>query len=125
MSIYNSADLKAAIAKLELKAEIEKKELRAQFHETKESLKPGNLIKSAVHKIIPADVLGMVLKLAGTVGVGVLTSKLTAGSAAASTGTKLIRTLFSQSASHVALNNMDKVKAYGIAIYNNLFRKTV
>jgi len=125
MSINNSADLKAAIARLELQAETEKRELITQFHETKESLKPGNMIKSAVHKIIPENVLGAVLKVAGTLGVGILTSKLTAGSAAASTGTKLIRTLFSQSASHVALNNMDKVKAYGIAIFNNLLRKKV
>jgi hypothetical protein len=123
MSIQNLAELRAAIAKKELQAATEKQELITQFHQTKESLKPKNLVKSAVHKIIPENVLGVVLKAAGTLGVGILTSKLTAGSAAASTGSRLIKTLFSQSASHIALNNMDKIKAYGIAIYKNLFKK--
>jgi hypothetical protein len=70
-------------------------------------------------------VLGTVLKTAGTVGVGLLTSKLTSGTAVASTGKKLFSSLLSQTASHAAVNNVDKIKAYGIAIFNNLFKKKV
>ena len=125
MSINNSTELRAAIARLELKKKTEETELIVHVHETVEHLKPANMIKSAIGKIIPANVLGTVLKTAGTVGVGLLTSKITSGRAVASTGKKLFSSLLSQTASHAAVNNIDKIKAYGIAIFNNLFKKKV
>jgi hypothetical protein len=125
MSINNSTELRAAIERLELKKKSEEKELIVHFHETVEYLKPANMIKSAIGKIIPANILGTVLKTAGTVGVGLLTSKIAGGTAVASTGKKLFSSLLSQTASHAAVNNIDKIKAYGIAIFNTLFKKKV
>ncbi len=123
MSINNAQELRAAIELLEVKKKTQEQELVVQFHETKDSLKPGNLIKSAVGKIVPAHVLGNILKVGSTVGLGLLTSKITGAAAGASTGKKILSTLLSQTASSAAVVNADKIKAYGIAIINTLFKK--
>jgi len=73
MRINNALELRIAIEALEAKRQLQKHELISQFHETADSLKPGNLIKSAMGNIMPSAVLGSVLKTAGTVGVGLLT----------------------------------------------------
>lgn len=123
MSITNAQDLQAAIARLEAKSKIQEEELKLQFHDTVQSLKPGNMIKSAFSNIPAAAVIGTVLKTAGTLGVGMLTSKIVGGGAAASTGRKLVGSLLNQTASRTVANNMDKVKAYGAAIIHNLISK--
>ncbi len=123
MIVTNSKELREAILSLESKKKIQQKELIDQFHVTVESLKPGNLIKSAVSKIMPVDVLETVLKTAGTVGMGLLTTKLMGGAAVASKGKALLGGLLTQSATKTVVNNIDTIKAYGTAIIQNLFSK--
>jgi hypothetical protein len=120
MSITNAQDLKAAIATLEARSKIQEEELKEQLHVTVESLKPGNMIKSALSNIPASAMIGTVLKTAGTVGVGLLTSKLTGAGAAVSTGRKIFGGLLNQTASRAVANNMDKIKAYGTAIFQNI-----
>ncbi len=122
MRINNALELRIAIEALEAKRQLQKHELISQFHETADSLKPGNLIKSAMGNIMPSAVLGSVLKTAGTVGVGLLTGKLMGGVAGASTGGKLLSNLLNQTASRTVINNVDTIKAYGTAIIHNLFK---
>jgi hypothetical protein len=124
MSISNSQELKQAIRSLELKKEVQEREVIDQFNVTVESLKPGNLIKSAVSKIMPVDVFQTVVKTAGSVGMGLLTSKLLGGAAAASKGKALLGGLLTQTATKTVTNNMDTIKAYGTAIIQNLFTKS-
>ncbi len=123
MIVTNSKELKEAILMLESRKKIQQKELVDQFHVTVESLKPGNLIKSAVSKIMPVDVLETVLKTAGTVGMGLLTTKLMGGAAVASKGKALLGGLLTQTATKTVVNNIDAIKAYGTAIIQNLFSK--
>ena len=123
MSINNYQELAVAIEQLELKRKRQEEELVEHFHGTVESFKPGNLLKSAVGKLGSPAVIGSILKTAGSLGVGILTSKLAGGTAAASGGKGLIGSLLKQSAAKTVFNNIDKIKAYGISAYKNLFIK--
>ena len=122
MRINNTLELRMAIEKLEAKKQLQKQELITQFHETAESMKPGNLIKSAMGNIMPSEVLGNVLKTAGSVGVGLLTGKLMGGVVGVSTCGKLLSNLLNQTSTRTVVNNVDTIKAYGTAIINNLFK---
>lgn len=123
MIITNSKELKEAIVNLESRKKIQQKELIDHFHVTVESLKPGNLLRSAVSKIMPVDVFETVVKTAGTVGMGLLTTKLMGGAAVASKGKALLGGLLTQAATKTVVNNIDSIKAYGTAIIQNLFSK--
>ncbi|HMG83027.1 MAG TPA: hypothetical protein VK559_08320 [Ferruginibacter sp.] len=81
MQIHNSAGLKAAIHQLEQKQFIQKEALIDQFHETYESLKPLNIVKSEFKKITnsitgSSETKGTILKTALGLGVGFLTKKI-------------------------------------------------
>jgi hypothetical protein len=123
MSIKNAQELRVAIEILEIKNKVQQEELARQFHTTLESLKPVNMIKSAIGNIVPSEVLGTVLKTAGTVGVSLLTGKLVGGATAVSSGGKIIGNLLNQTATQTVVNNIDTIKAYGTAIFHNLFVK--
>ena len=121
--INNEEELALAIQQLELKKKRQEEELIGHFHATVDSFKPGNLIKSAVSKIGDPSVIGTILKTAGSLGVGLLTTKLAGGAAATSTGRGLIGSLLKQSAAKTVFSNIDKIKAYGLSTYKNLFGK--
>jgi len=123
MMINNEEDLALAIQQLELKKKQQETELIAHFHSTVDSFKPGNLIKSAVGKIGDPAVIGTILKTAGSLGVGFLTTKLAGGAAATASGRGLIGSLLKQSAAKTVFSNIDKIKAYGISAYKNIFSK--
>ncbi|RYY44209.1 MAG: hypothetical protein EOO06_18530 [Chitinophagaceae bacterium] len=123
MSINNEAELDLAIEQLELKKKRQEEELIQHFHATVDSFKPGNMIKSAVGKIGNPAVIGTILKTAGSLGVGFLTTKLAGGAAATSTGRSVIGSLLKQSAAKTVFGNFDKIKAYGLSAYKNIFGK--
>lgn len=123
MMINNEEELAIAIQQLELKRKRQEKELVEHFHATMDSFKPGNLLKSAVSKVGNPAVIGTILKTAGSLGVGLLTTKLSGGAAATSGGRRLIGSLLKQSAAKTVFNNIDKIKAYGVSAYKNLFGK--
>src|SRR5688572_4613692 len=116
MSINNAKELQLAIRQLEAKSKEQEEALKLQFRETAQSFKPGNLIKSGLEGIPAAAVIGTILKTAGSLGVGMLTSKIVGGGAAASTGRKLVGGLLNQTATQAVANNVDKIKAYTLAI---------
>lgn len=123
MSINNYQELAVAIEQLELKRKRQEEELVEHFHGTMESFKPGNILKSAVGKLGNPAVIGTILKTAGSLGVGILTTKLAGGAAATSSGRGLISSLLKQSAAKTVFSNIDKIKAYGVSAYKNLFGK--
>ena len=102
MSINNAHELKLAIKQLETKSKQQEEELKLQFKATAESFKPGNLIRSSLEGIPAAAVIGSILKTAGTLGVGLLTSKIVGGGAAASTGRRLVGGLLNQTATQAS-----------------------
>lgn len=121
--INNEEELAIAIQQLELKRKKQEAELIEHFHGTMDSFKPGNLFKSAVSKIGNPAVIGTILKTAGSLGVGLLTTKLAGGAAATSSGRSVVGSLLKQSAAKTVFSNIDKIKAYGVSAYKNLFGK--
>lgn len=123
MSISNVQELKLAIKQLEAKSKKQEEELKLQFKATAESLKPGNLIRSSLEGIPAAAVIGTILKTAGSLGVGMLTSKIVGAGAAASTGRKLVGGLLNQTATQAVSHNVDTIKAYALAILHSFSKK--
>lgn len=123
MMINNEEELALAIAQLEQKRKVQEKELIEHFHATMDSFKPANLLKSAVSKVGNPAVIGTILKTAGSLGVGFLTTKLAGGAAATSSGRSVLSSLLKQSAAKTVFKNIDKIKAYGVSAYKNLFGK--
>ena|SRR6218665_2879302 len=121
MMINNAEELDRAIEQLEQKRKMQEKEVVAQFYATKESLKPGNLLRSSLGKLGSSGVIGPVLKTAGSIGVSLLTSKIMGGVTAASGAKNVLGNVLKQSAASTVVNNLDKIKAYGLSIYNNVF----
>ncbi len=119
--INNSQELQVAIQMLERNRIVQEAELTDALKITLERLKPANMIRSALGNIGPANVVGGILKTAGSLGVGLLTSRVLAGGAAASVGRQLVGELLNRTAGEAVINNFDKVKAYGSAIVKNLF----
>ncbi len=121
MKITNKQELEARIIELEKQRVIEESLLVSQFHTTKEALRPGNIIKSAFGKLgTPGTVAHSSVKAAGGLGVGFLTKKIL-GTSGSLTG-KLLNTAVELTAGTGMYKNTDKLKAYGIAIYHNLFK---
>lgn len=123
MSYNNTAELKAAIEQLEAQKKKQQQDLIQHFHATKESLKPGNIIKSAFGSIDGAGVLGTAMKTAGAIGASLIAGKIAGGGAAVQGGRGLLSLVLKQAAGIGLVNNKDKIKAYGTAIFNNLFAK--
>jgi hypothetical protein len=123
MKITNSEELELAIKELEQRSVVQQSILSSQLHATYESLKPMNLIKSAFHKITaPGDTRSTILKAAGGLGAGLLAKKFLIGKSSSMIGSFMSNALKVTAANKV-IGNADKIKAYGIAIFNNLFRK--
>jgi hypothetical protein len=121
MKINNKQELEARIIEFEKKKVIQESLLVSQFHTTKESLRPKNLIKKAFSNLgTPGTAAHTVLKAASGLGIGILTKQVL-GKSNSLTG-KLLNTAVELTAGTGMYKNTDKLKAYGIAIYHNLFK---
>ena len=124
MQINNKAALDAAITDLEKRKILQGGLLIEQFKVTRQSLRPINLIKDSFSKLMNTpDVLEDVLKTATGIGVGVLSKKIFLGSSP-SILKKLLSGVFEFAVAKSTITNADKIKAFGVAIYNNLFKKS-
>ncbi len=121
MEISNVQDLETAIQELEVKQLQQKKAMTTEFKNTVESLKPMNIIKSSFRQINSNQVARTVLKTAGGLGIGLLTNKLAGVTLGASRPKSVVGSLIKSSVSAALLGNADKIKAYGTAIFKNLF----
>jgi len=121
MKISNVQELEYAILELENKKIVQQKEMAAEFKATVESLKPMNLIKSSFHKINKNHLAKNVLKTAGGIGLAMITSKISGGTLTPSGPKSVISGLIKSSLGAAVLGNTDKIKAYGTAIFQNLF----
>ena len=123
MTINNSKELQAAIVELEKRRVIQESLLKEQFSAVKESLKPVNMIKRTISKITHTpEIRDGVLKTVAGVGLGLLTKNMFIGKAY-----PVVKSLFGNavenSVDKTIKTSADTVKAYGTAIYNNLFKK--
>lgn len=80
MAITTRAELKLAILQLEAKKIAQKNDLLLQLKQTKESLKPANLIKDAFHEFRSGPGLGSkVLNATIGIGAGLLSKRMMIG----------------------------------------------
>ena len=119
MNINNRQELELAIKGLEAQKVLQQQNLTTQYHETLDSVKPGNLIKSAVGSIDAASIL----KTAAALGAGLVGSRLSVFKGATGAGKKIINGLVKTMATNTVLSNKDKIKAYGKAIIKNFSKK--
>ena len=122
MQIKNVIDLDAAIAEMEKKKLIQEAILKNQYQQTIEHYKPRNLIKSAFHKVLDSDkTSSTVIKTVGGLGAGLLAKNLMFGGAATSLLGKLATNAVRVGATNSLINNKDRIVAWGVSIYKNLF----
>ncbi len=123
MKIETKKELDEAILRLEAKKLSLKNDISDQYHSTLEGLKPANLLKEAFSSVThsSAAMSGIAKTIVG-VGAGFLTKRLFLGRSSTFIQ-KLLGNAVKFGVAKTAINNTDKIKAYGAAIYNNLFKK--
>lgn len=123
MKISTKTELDAAIIELEKRKVMQESLLSAQFKAFKESISPMNLLKSSFKKITDTpDLKEGLLKTVAGLGMGVLSKKLFIGKSS-SLINQLLSGVLELVVAKKTINNVDRVKAYGISIYNNLIKK--
>jgi hypothetical protein len=123
MKISSKAELDAAIIALERRKLHQEVQLIDQFNVVRDSMNPVNFIKNTITKLAETpNVGGGILKILSGLSVGILSKKLLIGKSS-SVLTKLLSGVFELAVAKTAISNVDKVKAYGISIYHNLFKK--
>ena len=81
--VQNTADLKAAIKRLERKRTVIEDELQEKFSEMLETLKPANILKTTLHEVQESVPLKHnLLKVALGLGAGYFSRKLIVGKSA-------------------------------------------
>ena len=83
MEINNSAELKEAIKLLEKQKSIQKERLTEQFHIAYQSLKPINILKNSLNKVVNSPgVSDNIIDTSISLGAGLLSKKLLIGKSA-------------------------------------------
>lgn len=122
MDIKNSADLKVAILELEDRKSREKQQLVENFHVFTESLKPINLVKSAITKVKESHGLsGNVMKATVGLGIGLLSKKFLIGGSSGIIK-KVIGSAIEMALAGIVAKNSDTIKSKGFRLFKNIFR---
>lgn len=122
MEIKNVIDLDTAIAEMEKKRVIQEAILKSHYHKTVEHYKPKNLIKSAFKNVLDSNETGgKIVKTVGGIGAGLLAKNLIFGAGATTLLGKIASNALKAGATTAVLKNKDKIAAWGISIYKNLF----
>jgi len=116
-SITTSNELKNAIQILEFDQQIREQQLKEQVYLTIESLKPVNLIKSTLHKVVSSPYLINSL-LGVTMGLtsGYMSKKIVLGKSV-NVIRKLFGTLLQFGITNVVAQNSKSIKTFGQSIY--------
>lgn len=123
MKLSSKKDLDEAIIELEKKKIDQRNLIIEQYHETVESLRPANLIKGVFNDIAHSPVARSgILKTVAGLGIGMLTKNLFWGRSS-SLIKRWLGNALKIGVAKTAVSNSDKIKAYGVAIYNNLFKR--
>lgn len=121
--ISSVAELKDAIELLELEHSVKGKLLKEQFFLTYESLKPVNLLKSALREVSSSpylidNILGTALGLT----TGYLSKKLVVG-ASGNLFRKMIGSILQFGVTNIVAQHSDTIKSFGKYIFQYIFHK--
>jgi uncharacterized membrane protein len=122
MKISNKQELSAAIIELERIKVLQEEELILQFKATRKMFTPFNLMKDGIKQMAEGPGLqNTLLKTAAGVGVAFLSKGLIGGKS--SLLKKVLTGAVELGVAGSAVSHIDQIKAYGISIYHNLFKK--
>jgi hypothetical protein len=121
MKINSSEELQAAIRHLEYQEKINKSKLIDQFHKTHESLKPINILKSSLGKIVksPAAVHNVVNTAVG-LGTGLLSKSLVGKSTGIAK--RLLITGLELATVGLVSKNSQSIKSRGLNLLGKIFK---
>jgi len=121
MKINNSAELHTAIKQLEYEEKINKNKLIDQFHKTHESLKPINILKNSLGKIVksPATVDNVVNTAVG-LGTGLLSKSLIGKSTGIAK--RLLITALELGTVGLVSKNSESIKLTGLNLLSKIFK---
>lgn len=122
MKINTSLELKEAIKRLEQQNEMQKKSIVTEFHATYERLKPINILKSSLNKVVhsPGTVENIINATVG-LGAGVLSKKLLIGKSAGILK-KLLGSAVEFGVAGLISNNVDSIKSGGMNLFSKIFK---
>ncbi len=131
---FNSyQDLKDAIEELNKKKEMQEAVMAFTVDEIKDSLKPKNLFKAAVHKVTDGeDALSLGLKIGGTIAAAIITKKIITKynkkdendhevEEKEPESSSIIAGIARTALTTAAMNSLPTIKAYVTAAFQNLF----
>jgi hypothetical protein len=125
MQHINSADkLKATISELEQKRALEKRMLKEQSLEAYDSIKPVNLIRSAVQDVAETpDLQDRLINATAALVAGSLSNLIFQG-VSHSPLKKLVGTVIQFGVTKIIVDNPEVVKAIGLGIYKLITHKS-
>ena len=120
MTLKDIKSLDQRIGELEQQVAGEKLALREQFHDLKESLRPGNILKDVFKEISESSELkGNVANYLITIAAGALSRKIMVGSGK-STLKNILGTFVQFGVSTLVSKKADTIKNTGASLINNL-----
>lgn len=122
MEITNSSELKAAIKLLEQQKSEQKERLVQQFHITYESLKPINILKNSLNKIIKSPAVSdNIIDTSLSLGAGLLSKKILIGKSAGIVK-KLVGLALEFGVAGLVSKNSDAIKSGGLNLLGKIFK---
>ena len=122
MEINNSAELKEAIKLLEKQKSIQKERLTEQFHIAYESLKPINILKNSLNKVVNSPgVSDNIIDTSISVGAGLLSKKLLIGKSAGVVK-KILGLALEFGVAGLVSKNSDAIKSGGLSLLGKFFK---
>ncbi|MDN3658863.1 hypothetical protein QWZ08_24685 [Ferruginibacter paludis] len=123
MEINNVKELRASIRQLEEQTEEQKEKLVKQFHDTYNSMKPINILKNSLNKVVHSpDVVEKIVNTGMGVGLSLLTNRLVIGKSAG-VARKLFGTAMELGLANIVARKAAPVKLGALNILSKIFRK--
>ena len=122
MEINNSAELKEAIKLLEKQKSIQKERLTEQFHIAYQSLKPINILKNSLNKVVNSPgVSDNIIDTSISLGAGLLSKKLLIGKSAGIVK-KILGLALEFGVAGLVSKNSDTIKSGGLSLLGKIFK---
>ena len=122
MKINNSSDLHTSIAKLEQQKEFQKDLLTQQFHATCDSLKPINILKNSLNKVVHSPgTVENIINTTVSLGVGLLSKKLLIGKSS-SIIKKILGTAMEFGVAGLISKQSNSIKLGGLNLLSKIFK---
>ncbi len=122
MEINNSSELKEAIKLLEKQKSIQKERLTEQFHIAYESLKPINILKNSLNKVVNSPgVSDNIIDTSISVGAGLLSKKLLIGKSAGIVK-KILGLALEFGVAGLVSKNSDAIKSSSLNLLGKIFK---